>query len=82
MITDNIKEKVYYSSTNSDVLSLIPSNAHVILDAGCGPGSLARELKARGCLVDGITISETELQEAGPFLRSGYLRILSMACHH
>jgi len=77
-ITINIVEKVYGSQGNPDVLNLVPRNAKYVLDVGCGAGSLANSLQQRGCTVDGISISEAELEQAGPFLRRGYLQNLEM----
>ena len=75
-IASNISDKVYHSVGNPDVLQLIPPGARTVLDVGCGAGSLARSLKQRGAIVDGITISDAELEEARPFLRTGYLQNL------
>ncbi len=47
-----------------------------VLDVGCGGGDNARILKERGFQVDGISISATELADAMPFLRAGYLHNL------
>jgi methionine biosynthesis protein MetW len=68
--------KIYDNAGNEDVLSLIPSGAENILDIGCGSGSLARRLVSNECTVDGITISEDELEVASSFLRYGYLHDL------
>jgi len=76
MITENISDKVYGNAGNQDVLNLISPNAEYVLDVGCGSGSLARALQKRGSVVDGITISNAELQEAKPFLRNGYIQNL------
>ncbi len=65
--------KIYYNSGNEDVLALIASNAGNVLDIGCGAGSLARLIASENCKVDGITISQEELEVASPFLRCGYL---------
>ena len=75
-IANNISDKVYHSVGNPDVLQLIPAGARYVLDVGCGAGSLARSLQQRGAIVDGISISEAELEEAKPFLRAGYLQNL------
>jgi SAM-dependent methyltransferase len=69
---ENILTKSYGNSGNEPVLQQIAGNTEV-LDIGCGAGDNAGILKARGCQVDGISISETELREAGSSLRSGYL---------
>jgi len=77
-VTINIAEKIYGSQGNPDVLNLIPRNVKYVLDVGCGTGSLANSLKQRGCVVDGISISDEELEQAGPFLRRGYLQNLEL----
>ncbi len=69
----NISKKIYFDAGNPDVLDLIRADAKYVLDVGCGGGSLASNLHERGVIVDGITISDAELDQAKPFLRSGYL---------
>lgn len=69
---ENIHLKTYQNAGNPDVLSYIKHTGEV-LDIGCGGGDNARILKENGSVTDGITISETELNTAGQYLRSGYL---------
>lgn len=71
----NILNKKYHNSGNADVLRHV-NGIGTILDVGCGVGDNARILKNAGHRVDGITISETELKEALPFLNAGYLHNL------
>lgn len=55
-----------------NIMSLVPEDASAVLDVGCGNGGLAGALKARGCLVTGIDISEKAINEAGVFLENGF----------
>lgn len=68
----NIIEKNYRNSGNDDILSHL-LKAGYVLDVGCGGGDNAKILKSKGYKIDGITISENELQSAIPFLNKGYL---------
>jgi len=68
-----IDSKVYGNTGNENVLALIPDQVSAVLDIGCGRGDNARHLHGRGIVVDGITISEQELSQANPFLRTGIL---------
>lgn len=68
-----INKKIYKNEGNSEVISLIKGSKQMILDVGCGVGDNARLLTAKGHIVDGITISETELEMASQELRNGYL---------
>lgn len=67
------KDKSYANEGNDDVLGMVEGEGARILDVGCGSGSLARRLQAKGHAVDGITISEEELRQATPFVRNVYL---------
>lgn len=67
------EQKTYQNSGNEDVLKLVTGEAKLILDIGCGGGSLAEKLILSGKVIDGISISPNELQEAKEFLRQGYL---------
>jgi 2-polyprenyl-3-methyl-5-hydroxy-6-metoxy-1,4-benzoquinol methylase len=69
---ENIQGKSYGNSGNADVLKYITTLGK-ILDVGCGMGDNAHILKSLGYDVDGITISDSELSEAIPFLQKGYL---------
>ncbi len=44
--------KLGYASSHSLALDAIPAGA-CVLDLGCGPGDFARELRKKGCIVDG-----------------------------
>lgn len=68
-----ISEKVYSNAGNKDVLAQITGSGKVILDIGCGGGDNARIMHRSGHIVDGITGSELESEEAKPFLRSVYI---------
>jgi len=73
---DESKEKIYSNEGNPDVLELLPAGAKYILDIGCGDGSNARILAKRNCVVDGITISETEKVEAEKTMRQVWVHNL------
>ena len=44
--------KLGYESSHSMALEAVPEGA-CVLDVGCGPGDFARELRRKGCVVDG-----------------------------
>jgi|CXWL01.1.fsa_nt_gi glycosyltransferase involved in cell wall biosynthesis len=44
--------KLGYASSHTAALAAVPPGARV-LDVGCGPGLMARELRGKGCVVDG-----------------------------
>ncbi len=69
-ITKESRQKIYSNSGNRDVLDLVPASAKHILDIGCGDGSNAKLLVKQGCIIDGITISETEKAEAQKVMRN------------
>lgn len=71
-----IYEKSYSNQGNIDLISKIPPEVKFILDVGCGTGDNAKNLSAKGCVVDGITISEKEAVIAKQFLRFVYLHDL------
>jgi 2-polyprenyl-3-methyl-5-hydroxy-6-metoxy-1,4-benzoquinol methylase len=50
----------YYSTTRWEIIKLIPSGSHKILDVGCGVGSTSRQLKELGKAneIVGIEINE------------------------
>lgn len=68
--------KVYGNDGNPDVLNLIPSGAKYILDVGCGDGSNAKKLTAPDRIIDGITLSEKEKEQASQFMRNIYVHNL------
>ena len=48
----------YYGQSRQDILDLVPTNAHSILEFGCGYGSLGKSLKARqNCYLHGVEIN-------------------------
>lgn len=67
------RNKVYENSGNVDVINLVKHTGVRVLDIGCGSGSVARQLTSNGNIVDGITISQSELAEASKVLRNGYI---------
>jgi 2-polyprenyl-3-methyl-5-hydroxy-6-metoxy-1,4-benzoquinol methylase len=66
-------QKVYSNSGNEDVLNLISGTNLKVLDIGCGSGSIAEKLSRLNYIVDGITLSQKELDQANRFLRNGYI---------
>jgi 2-polyprenyl-3-methyl-5-hydroxy-6-metoxy-1,4-benzoquinol methylase len=66
-------DKIYTNSGNEDVLGLITQPGSIILDVGCGSGSLAKILSAEGHKMDGITISAEEYAIAQEYLNNLYL---------
>ena len=73
---DYIGDKVYSNTGNRDVLALVEGRSKLVLDVGCGAGDLAALLQQQGHVVDGISISESEIQTAKPFLRNAWLQNL------
>ena len=66
--------KVYsYKKGNPYVIGLVPEEAKLILDIGCGAGDTGEILTGQGYTVDGITLSEEEKQVAGKVLRNVYV---------
>lgn len=59
-----------YAGRNDQVLKLVPEGTLTALDVGCGCGGTAAELHAQGLLVDGITWSKEEAEEARVYCRS------------
>ena len=59
-----VSNKCYQHPGNHRVVEMIPGDARIVLDVGCGAGDNARLLKARGMTVDGITLSESEAELA------------------
>lgn len=68
--------KIYTNEGNVDVLNKVQRKGSVILDVGCGGGSLAARLKQLGHVVDGITLSEAEKQAASYHCRGVYIHDL------
>jgi SAM-dependent methyltransferase len=72
----DVRDKRYSNGGNAAVLAQIPSHAREVLDVGCGTGTHARILAARGAIVDGITLSADELAEAAPDCRMCWIHDL------
>ncbi len=64
-----VDKKSYKNAGNTSVLRLVPASVRTLLDVGCGAGDNARILKDSGIVVDGVTLSPTERDEAAPFCR-------------
>ncbi len=62
----------YRGESSPAVLRRIPADAVRILDVGCGGGGNARLLSARGQIVDGITVSAQEAEQAQSFCTNVY----------
>jgi SAM-dependent methyltransferase len=62
----------YRGESSAAVLRRVPAHAIHVLDVGCGGGGNARLLSARGRIVDGITLSAREAEEARAFCASIY----------
>ncbi|MFA7342820.1 MAG: class I SAM-dependent methyltransferase [Terrimicrobiaceae bacterium] len=62
-------KKSYKNDGNAAVLRRVPATVGTVLDVGCGAGDNARILKAAGKVVDGITLSASERDEASKFCR-------------
>lgn len=69
-------KKKYQNSGNKAVLSLVPTNAKLILDVGCGSGDNARILFNKGHSIDGITISGEEKEIAKAFCNRIFIKNL------
>lgn len=64
------ENKIYENSGNPTLLNLIPPSSKFILDVGCGAGGNAKILKEMGKIVDGITLSDEEVNLASKYCRS------------
>jgi SAM-dependent methyltransferase len=64
-------ERVYKNEGNHPLISLIEGECLQVLDVGCGSGDNAVLIRKRfpGCVVDGITHSQSEAAVAGNHLR-------------
>lgn len=66
----DVRVKRYDNDGNQALLRLVPADARRVLDVGCGSGGNARRLARLGLVVDGITLSSAERDEAAPWCRS------------
>lgn len=56
--------------TSLSALASLVDEGAAVLDLGCGSGALGEHLSAtRGCIVDGVTLSEEEAEHARPYYR-------------
>lgn len=63
------KDKRYYSSLGSNLLTVIPKGMKRVLDVGCGSGALGAVLKQRGVQeVVGIELNKEVAREAEKYL--------------
>jgi len=65
----SVESKTYRNKGNMAVLRHVPESAKAILDVGCGAGDNARILAHPDRIVDGVTLSESEREEAMPHCR-------------
>jgi 2-polyprenyl-3-methyl-5-hydroxy-6-metoxy-1,4-benzoquinol methylase len=72
----DVSTKCYENAGNSAFMALVPSSARSVLDVGCGSGTHARQLQARGMEVDGITISPEEHASAVGHCRNCWIHDL------
>ncbi len=71
-----VTQKVYQHSGNRPVADLVPADAAVVLDVGCGAGDNARLLQQPGRVIDGVTLSPEEATLAKPDCRNVWLHNL------
>jgi SAM-dependent methyltransferase len=69
-------EKIYRNEGNWDVFKNVPDSAKYILDIGCGNGDNARILNKKGRIIDGITLSEKEKENAQQYMSNIYIHNL------
>ena len=69
-------DKIYINDGNEDVLKLITRPGSMILDVGCGSGTLAKILSFNHQIVDGISISAKECASAREYMNNIYLHDL------
>lgn len=69
-------EKIYRNDGNREVLKNISNTAKYILDIGCGNGDNARILNKNGRIIDGITLSEKEKENAQKYMSNIYIHNL------
>lgn len=74
--TPNAPEPVYRNAGNLPALALIPESCGLALDLGCGAGDNVRLLQTQGWVVDGLTRSALEAQEAQAVCRQVWVHDL------
>jgi cyclopropane fatty-acyl-phospholipid synthase-like methyltransferase len=75
-MTNRLEKKVYKNYGNINIINAIPNSSVNILDVGCGAGDNARILSIQGKIVDGITLSKKEADEARKYCRAVYIHNL------
>lgn len=68
-----VTDKIYSNSGNTGIIRLIKKLPSNILDVGCGAGNNAYLLKELGNTIDGITISQDEMELATASCRNTYI---------
>ncbi len=71
-----VADRNYQSDYNPEIVRWVPDDAATILDVGCGAGGNAAFLARRGVVVDGVTLSGAEADQAGTWCRRVYLHDL------
>jgi len=66
----NLANRVYSNKGNPAVLAAVPCGVRSLLDVGCGAGDNVGRLAEQGILVDGITISPAEAEQAKQYCRT------------
>ncbi len=66
-------ERVYGSEERSPLLDWFRVEDRRVLDVGCGAGAYARELRAQGVEVHGVTLSPSECERAAAVLHRAVL---------
>lgn len=74
----SVSNKCYQHPGNHPVVDMVPKEARIVLDVGCGAGDNARLLKDRGVTVDGVTLSSTEAEIARDECRRVWLHNLEV----
>lgn len=69
-------QKIYSNNGNYAVIGNIKGDSKKVLDIGCGNGDNAKFLKASNHIVDGITLSPTEAENAKKYLRAVFIHNL------
>ena len=72
----SVRHKIYRNEGNPCILERVPESPGLALGIGCGAGDNAAKLLAKGWKVDGITLSESEANEARKICRQVYLHNL------
>lgn len=75
-LSNTVREKTYQNRGNPQVLNALGSGVNSVLDVGCGVGDNARLLAERGIVIDGITLSKEEAEQARTVCRNVWVHDL------